>query len=215
MKPYFIKTPQIVKSIFKNWIWDVSSVENTIYLTFDDGPTPKITDWTLEVLEEYQAQATFFCIGKNMVENPDIYQKIVAKGHAVGNHTQNHVNGWKTKTTAYLDELTICENHIDKQSPVNMVHVKLFRPPYGKLSLIQARKIRMKGYKIIMWDVLSADFDKAITREKCLQNVLKNSGNGSIIVFHDSLKASGKLQFVLPKVLGFFKDKGYKFKKLS
>ena len=215
MKPYFIKTPKIIKSIFKNWVWDISSVENIIYLTFDDGPTPKITDWTLEVLEEYQAEATFFCIGKNIVEFPDIYQRIIERGHSVGNHTQTHVNGWKTKTTHYLDELTNCANQIRKRSPENMTDVKLFRPPYGKLLLSQGRRIRKNGYKIIMWDVLSADFDKVVTKDKCLQNVLKNSHNGSIIVFHDSLKASEKLQYVLPKVLEYFKDKGYTFKKLS
>lgn len=215
METYFIKTPQIVKSIFKNWVWDIPSVEKTIYLTFDDGPTPKITDWTLEVLEEYQAKATFFCVGKNIFEFPDIYQKIVEKGHAIGNHTQNHVNGWKTKISPYLDELANCKKQIKRLSPVNRADVSLFRPPYGKLSLTQARKIRMKGYKIIMWDVLSADFDNAITKEKCLENVLKNSKSGSIVVFHDSLKASENLQYALPKVLGFFRDKGYKFKKLS
>ncbi len=215
MKPYFVKTPNFIKSIFQNWIWTNPSDEKVIYLTFDDGPTLEITNWTLNVLRKYQAQATFFCIGKNIVEHPEIYHEIIESGHAIGNHTYNHLNGWKTNTTPYLENVVKCQNLIENYSLLGSNNTKLFRPPYGKISLTQARKIRMKGYKIIMWDVLSADFDKATSREKCLQNVLKNSGNGSIIVFHDSFKAYENLQYSLPKVLDFFNAKGYKFKKLN
>jgi peptidoglycan/xylan/chitin deacetylase (PgdA/CDA1 family) len=215
MKPYFIKSTPFIKSIFKNWVWDLPAFENTMYLTFDDGPTPDITDWTLDMLERYRAKATFFCIGKNIVEHPEIYSKIIQKGHAIGNHTQNHLNGWKTKTTAYLKEVAICKNHMIEQGLTHIKDVNLFRPPYGKISLTQAKGIREQGYKIIMWDVLSADFDRTISKEQCLQNVLQNAGQGSIVVFHDSLKASEKLQYVLPKVLEYFKEKGFSFEKLD
>jgi len=208
MKPYFIKTPHIFKIIFKNWVWSLSSKEKVLYLTFDDGPTPKITNWTLNKLKEYNAKATFFCIGKNIAEHPSIYQKIINHNHSIGNHTNNHLNGFKTETEFYLKNIDFPKNNPPQTS-------KLFRPPYGKLKLSQSKKIRKKGYKIIMWDVLSADFDTTITPKDCLENVIKNTQNGSIIVFHDSIKSQEKLQYVLPKILEYYSKKGYCFKAIN
>ncbi|MFD1293278.1 polysaccharide deacetylase family protein [Lutibacter holmesii] len=204
MKNYFIKTPGLIKLFFNNWVWSFSSKEKILYLTFDDGPTPEITNWTLEQLQQYNAKATFFCIGKNVVNHPDIYQNIINHKHAIGNHTNNHLNGYNTNTTTYLNNISLCEKNLAKKPT-------LFRPPYGKLKFSQGKKLRKKGYKIIMWDVLSADFDTSITQEKCLKNVIEHTKNGSIIVFHDSVKAQEKLKYVLPKILEFYSKKGYQF----
>jgi peptidoglycan/xylan/chitin deacetylase (PgdA/CDA1 family) len=205
---YFIKTPRLIKLIFKNWVWSFSKKEKVIYLTFDDGPTPEITEWTLNLLKQYNAKATFFCIGKNVIEHPLIFHKIISEGHAVGNHTHNHLKGTITNTEKYLNNCLTAEKVLKTQA-------KLFRPPYGKLTLNQSLAIRKQGYKIIMWDVLSADFDTTISSKKCLENVIKNTENGSVIVFHDSVKASEKLQFVLPKILDFYSAKNYTFKKIT
>ena len=215
MKPYFIKTPILLKFIFRNRVWRLSTKEKVLYLTFDDGPTPEITEWTLDELKKYEAKATFFCIGKNIAEHPEIFQNILEENHAVGNHTNNHLNGRKTKTAAYLQNIEEAENYFEKNRKSEIINLKLFRPPYGRLTLSQSKKIRKKGYKIIMWDVLSADFDPKISNEKCLENVIRNIENGSIIIFHDSVKASEKLKFVLPKVLEYYSAKGYKFGPLA
>jgi len=205
MKQYFIKTPNPVKLIFKNWVWSFSSKEKNLYLTFDDGPTPEITNWTLDQLDKYNAKATFFCIGKNVEQHPTIFKNIIEREHTVGNHTHNHLNGYNKKKSTYIQNVEAAEKHLTNTS-------KLFRPPYGKLKLAQSKKLRKKGYKIIMWDVLSADFDLSITPEKCLKNVIGNVENGSIIVFHDSVKAHEKLQYVLPIILEYYTEKGYQFK---
>lgn len=215
MKPYFIKTPILLKFIFRNRVWRLSTKKKVLYLTFDDGPTPEITEWTLDELKKYEAKATFFCIGKNIAEHPEIFQNILEENHAVGNHTNNHLNGRKTKTAAYLQNIEEAENYFEKNRKSEIINLKLFRPPYGRLTLSQSKKIRKKGYKIIMWDVLSADFDPKISNEKCLENVIRNIENGSIIIFHDSVKASEKLKFVLPKVLEYYSAKGYKFGPLA
>ena len=210
---YLIKTPRIVQQIFKNYTWSFSTSKKIIYLTFDDGPTTKITEWTLNKLKEFNAKATFFCIGKNAENHPDIIKKILTDEHSIGNHTHNHLNGWKTNTGVYLKNIQRAQeiiNQINKPS----VQQKLFRPPYGKIKPSQAKKIREKGYKIILWDVLSADFDQKISKEKCLNNVLKNTNNGSVIVFHDSIKAYENLKYVLPKVLVYFSEKGFIFKSI-
>ncbi|NLP57753.1 polysaccharide deacetylase family protein [Lutibacter sp. B1] len=215
MKPYFIKTPSLIKFIFKNWIWSFSNKEKVIYLTFDDGPTPEITGWILHQLKKYNAKATFFCIGKNINNYPDIFKSILNEEHSVGNHTSNHLNGLKTKNGKYLENILLAEQQIETYSKPKTQNSKLFRPPYGKLKLSQAKKIRKNNYKIIMWDILSADFDLSISKEKCLQNVIDKTKNGSIIVFHDSIKASKNLKFVLPKILEYFSAKGFVFKKIE
>lgn len=211
MKLYLTKTPRIIQQIFRNYTWRFASKKKEIYFTFDDGPTEHITNWTLDVLKQYNAKATFFCIGKNIENHQEIYTKIIEQGHSIGNHTHNHKNGLNTPTKEYIENTLLAEQLIQKAHQ----NLKLFRPPYGKIKKKQARKLQSLGYKIIMWDVLSADFDTSISKEKCLNNVLKNAKNGSIIVFHDSKKAAEKLQYALPKALSFFSEKGYEFKAIS
>lgn len=222
MKSYSIKTPNLLKIIFNKWVWSFSSKDKTIYLTFDDGPTPEITDWTINQLQKYNAKATFFCIGKNIEKYPEIFQKIIEAKHTVGNHTHNHLNGWKTSPQDYLTNFTqanqTISNNFNKysKSQKNSTQTsKLFRPPYGKISLKQSKKIRKEGFKIIMWDVLSADFDTTISKKKCLKNVIENLKEGSIVVFHDSEKANKKLRYVLPKILEYYSEKGYTFKSID
>jgi peptidoglycan-N-acetylglucosamine deacetylase len=212
----WVKTNWLIKKIFSNYIWDLPNDENKIYLTFDDGPTPNSTEWVLEQLELYKAKATFFCIGENIKNYPVIFEKIVSKGHTIGNHTQKHPNGWKTKDKVYIDNVELCksvlEEHIKKlckSITSDSQSNNLFRPPYGKIKPSQSTKLRKKGYKIIMWNIVSYDFDPFISKEECLQNVLLNIQSGSIIVFHDSVKAFSNLEFVLPKVLEYCAKKGF------
>ena len=192
---FWVKTNYLVKRIFPNYIWDIPNHGNKVFLTFDDGPTPEITEWTLEQLKKYDAKATFFCIGNNIEKHPVIFQKIIQYNHAIGNHTFNHLKGWQTSLKDYIENTKLCESQIiNHHSPITI----LFRPPYGKIKSSQSRILRKLGYKIIMWDVLSCDFDQTISQEKCLENVLKNVVSGSIIVFHDSIKAEHNIKYVLP-----------------
>lgn len=185
------------------------ATEKVLYLTFDDGPHPEVTPWVLAELKHYGAAATFFCIGKNVEQYPGVYQSIVAAGHSIGNHTYSHMNGWKTADTDYLH---------DVQKAGTVIDSRLFRPPYGRIRRRQARAIAeamgRQEVSIVMWDVLSADFDQAISPEKCAGIVLKHAGPGSLVVFHDSEKAFPNLRQALPQVLDFFAKKGYLFKKL-
>jgi peptidoglycan/xylan/chitin deacetylase (PgdA/CDA1 family) len=216
MSFYWIKTNALIKKIFSNYIWEVSNTENKIYLTFDDGPIPEITEWVLEELIKHNAKATFFCIGNNIEKYPDIFEKVITEGHSIGNHTFNHLNGWKTSTREYLENTKLCEESIlNLKSKIYNLKSKLFRPPYGKIKTSQAKKLRQLGFKIIMWDVLSADYDTSISPEKCLDNVLKNVTSGSIIVFHDSVKAFPNLEYTLPKALKYWQEKGFVFGKLD
>ena len=203
---YLKKTPYLVKLFSnKNLIWDFKSVDKSIYLTFDDGPTPGITEKVLTILDEFNAKATFFCLGKNVKDNPDIFQKIITQGHSVGNHTYDHFNGWKTNENEYLLNIKKAEKYISSN---------LFRPPYGRIKKSQIQNIKNK-YKIILWTVLSGDFDKNISKEKCLSNVINYAQKGSIIVFHDSIKAKEKILFALPEVLKYFSDKGFSFERIQ
>lgn len=204
----WIKTNPIIKRIFSNYVWNIPNNERKVFLTFDDGPIPEITEWVLVQLKAYNCKATFFCIGNNIEKNPDVFNKIVADGHAIGNHTFNHVKGWNTTNKTYFKEVEKCEAIMQKVS-IEKYQSKFFRPPFGKIKPSQSIKLRKLGYKIIMWDVLSADYKKEITKEKCLENVLKNVESGSIIVFHDSIKAFPNLEYVLPKTLQFLSDNGY------
>jgi peptidoglycan/xylan/chitin deacetylase (PgdA/CDA1 family) len=174
--------------------------EKKIYLSFDDGPHPVATPFVLDQLKKYNAKASFFCIGKNVAAYPSLYSRILEEGHTVGNHTQDHLNGWKTTTDDYLRNVKAAEKWIKSG---------LFRPPYGRIRSAQARKMRQ--YQIIMWDVLSADFDKAFSAERCYQHVVRHTNNGSIVVFHDSEKAWDKMSNTLPLVLEHFSKKGFQF----
>jgi peptidoglycan-N-acetylglucosamine deacetylase len=216
MKFYWIKTNSFIKKVFSNYIWDVPNTENKIFLTFDDGPTPEITEWVLKELKTYQAKATFFCIGKNISNHKDIFLKIISEGHSIGNHTYNHLNGWKISTEEYLSNIELCNSEIKNlKSKILDQKPLLFRPPYGKIKKSQSKKLRQLGYKIIMWDVLSADFDRTITPEKCLDNVVHNIKSGSVIVFHDSIKASKNLEYTLPRTLQILKERGFKFETIQ
>lgn len=208
----WVKTNSIIKKIFRNYIWDIPNTENKIYLTFDDGPIPEITEWVLEELKKYNAKATFFCIGNNIEKYPYVFTKVINEGHSIGNHTFNHLNGWKTPTEEYLENFKQCEALI---SNLKSATCNLFRPPYGKIKLSQSKKIRQLGYKIIMWDILSVDYDSTITPQKCLENVVENASSGSIIVFHDSIKAFPNLEYTLPRVLENLSKKGFVFEAIN
>ena len=208
---FLVKTKRIVKILFRNYVWEIKTHRKVVYLTFDDGPTPQITDWVLQQLDKHNAKATFFCIGNNIHNNPEIFRKVINAGHSIGNHTQNHVNGWHIADEVYDANVSECDSEIRKFE----IESKLFRPPYGKLTWSQSKNLKSKGYKIIMWDILSADFDHNITPEKCLDNVLKNVVPGSIIIFNDSVQAFGNLEYVLPKTLQYLKEKEYECKAIA
>jgi len=206
MKFYTVKTPSIIKRLFSDYTWCFSSTSKTLYLTFDDGPTPEVTEFVLNELKKFNAKATFFCIGKNVKCHHYLYERILEEGHSVGNHTFNHLNGFLTKSKEYIENVQHAAAHI---------HSNLFRPPYGKIKSSQGKELSKQGYRIIMWNVLSGDFDTKITPEKCLENVLRNASSGSIIVMHDSQKAKEKMYYSLPKILEHFTEKGYDFKGIS
>jgi peptidoglycan/xylan/chitin deacetylase (PgdA/CDA1 family) len=199
---YLVKTPWIVKRLYSSLIWDIKTEDKKLYLTFDDGPHPKASSFVLDTLKQYNAKATFFCIGKNVIENRDIYNRIISEGHTVGNHTQNHLNGWKTNDEDYITNI--------KQAALN-IDSKLFRPPYGRISRFQIKLLQQLDYRIVMWDVLSGDFDTTLSKEKCANNVILQAISGSIIVFHDSEKAWERLEYALPKVLEYFNGQGFEF----
>lgn len=211
-----IKTPAVAKKMFPNYVWDLATPQKkVIYLTFDDGPTPEITPWTLKVLNQYHAKATFFCIGHNIEKHPEIFRNILNNKHTIGNHTYNHIKGWKTKAKDYLKNIDKAQKIIDAQIQNSEIKIQnLFRPPYGQITPKQGKNLLNLGYKIIMWDVLSFDWDAATAPETCLDNVVLKTNSGSIIVFHDSIKASKNMQYALPKVLEHFSNKGYKFEAL-
>ena len=206
---YFVKTPWWLKRIYDSYTWSMPSNEKNLYLTFDDGPHPEATPYVLKQLKQFNALATFFCIGKNVVEHPVIYNQIMNEGHVTGNHTYNHLNGWKTSNDVYMKDIALAAKEINSN---------LFRPPYGRITSFQAKHLNAvmqgKEAKVIMWDVLSADFDVDCTPEQCLANVILPTVPGSIIIFHDSEKAFPNLQYALPRMLKYFSEKGYVFRSL-
>jgi peptidoglycan/xylan/chitin deacetylase (PgdA/CDA1 family) len=202
---YLIKTPQFIQDLFPNFTWRIPGKEKILYLTFDDGPIPEVTPWVLEQLDAYDAKATFFCVGKNIERHPDVFKQVIKAGHAVGNHTNNHLNGWASDNLNYFHDIRHC---------ARAVNTTLFRPPYGRMKPKQAQFLQ-RHYRIVMWDVLSGDFDPNISEEQCLDNVVSNARAGSIVVFHDSLKAQHTLTHVLPKVLKHFSELGYQFHALN
>jgi peptidoglycan-N-acetylglucosamine deacetylase len=201
---FLSKSPEIIKKYYPRLVWDIPNQENKIYLTFDDGPTPDVTEWVLDLLKTHDVKATFFCLGKNVAQYPEIYKRIITEGHAVGNHSNTHINGWYAENDYYLNDIKACHQVFTSE---------LFRPPYGRIKKSQIKEL-ISDYKIIMWDVLSGDFDVKTTPEKCLNNVLKNTKSGSIMVFHDSEKAALNLKYALPKAIEELKQKGFVFEKL-
>ena len=204
---YLIKTPLLLKKLYPGLIWNRSRTERCIYLTFDDGPIPIVTPFVLNTLKVYNAKATFFCIGDNIRKHPSVYEQVVADGHTVGNHTYNHLRGWKTDTETYVGNFKKCDE---------MISPGYFRPPHGRVTREQVKALKTlnPSLNIVMWDVLSGDFDSKLKKEQCLKGVLKHSTNGSIVVFHDSIKAFSRLEYVLPEALKYWNKQGYQFKAL-
>jgi len=197
----FWKVPEFVRGLYPGTIWNLNSDNREIYLTFDDGPAEDITPAVLDILEKYNAKASFFCIGRNVERHPDIFMKLKPAGHAVGNHSYSHVRGLYMNNGDYYDDIELASRFIDSS---------LFRPPYGLITPSQARVLSSK-YKIIMWSVLSVDYDRTVPASTSLDHVIKNTTSGSIVVFHDSQKASGKMLKILPKYLEHFTSLGYSF----
>lgn len=207
------RTPFLLPLIYpSHLLWRVPTTHNSIYLTFDDGPVNGPTEFVLDVLARYNALATFFCIGDNVRKHPEVFRKIVTAGHGVGNHTFNHVNGWKTSDADYFKNIELCENQL-AESGSKSVAIPLFRPPYGRIKRTQIRGLAK--YRIVMWDVLSVDYDKNLSPERCLKNTIAVTRPGSIVVFHDSYKAEKNLAYALPRFLEHFSLKGSQFKLIS
>lgn len=205
---YLVKTPWWLKKLYPQLIWNTKPGARCIYLTFDDGPIPIVTPFVLNILKKYNARATFFCIGDNVSKHPDVFAEVKKAGHAIGNHTYNHLRGWATDSQTYL------ENYLKADA---VLDTPLFRPPYGRIKRKQIKMLKQArpDIQIIMWDVLSGDFDMALNRNESLNYVLKNAADGSIVLFHDSLKAFHKLEYVLPLVLEHFTKQGYTFAALN
>jgi len=204
---FFNTTPWWLRKFFPGAIWDINTNEKIIYLSFDDGPHPQISPFVLAELKKYDAKATFFCIGDNVKKFPQIFQQLIDEGHAVGNHTMHHLNGWKTNDEEYLLDIAKAKQYIDSS---------LFRPPYGRISTSQLRKLSIH-YQLstIMWSVLAGDWVESLSPEKCFRQVKNNIYPGCIVVFHDSEKANEKMRFVLPKLLAHFSKMGYQFKRIE
>ena len=205
---YLVKTPWLLKKLYPNLVWNVDHNQRRIYLTFDDGPIPIVTPFVLNILKQYNAKATFFCIGDNVRKHPDIFEQVKNDGHAIGNHTFNHLNGWKTDNKTYLDNFLQAEKLLD---------TKLFRPPYGRIKRAQIKLLMeaKPGLEIIMWQVLSGDFDINLKPEQCLKNVLKHTDNGDIVLFHDSLKAQPRMEYALPRAMEQWSREGFEFSSLK
>jgi len=198
---YLTKTPNFIRNRFPSFIWKVPSSQKDIFLTFDDGPIEEVTPFVLQTLQKYEAKATFFCVGENIENNPEIFNDIKDLGHGIGSHSHNHLSGWGTDNIQYVSNV---------KKAANLSDSILFRPPYGRIKPSQAKLIGA-DLKIIMWDVLSGDFDPQINAEQCFQNVIQNATAGSIVVFHDSQKSFSVLKEVLPRVLEYYSAKGYNF----
>ncbi|MES2680795.1 MAG: polysaccharide deacetylase family protein [Bacteroidota bacterium] len=200
-----IQPKSILKKFYPKAVWNLGRTEKTIYLTFDDGPIPGLTEWVLEELHKYQAKATFFCVGANILRQPQIFEKIKLQGHVVANHTMNHIKGFKNNVADYMKEAEECKKLIGNN---------LFRPPYGQLKRGQYKALTDRGYRVILWDVISYDYEN-ITPENCSRNVINNARNGSIVLFHDNLKAEINLKHTLPLFLAHFSERGFQFKTLD
>lgn len=207
----FFKTPALFRFLFPQYVWRKPVKEKVIYLTFDDGPVPEITEFVLKQLAMYQVRATFFCVGENLGRYPEIAQQIVKQGHRLANHTFNHLRGWETDTDTYLQNIALCQQQLDKFQPHQTP--KLFRPPHGRIRRGQFQKIKSE-YHVIMWEVLTYDFDATLSPEVCLQQTIKQTTAGSVVVLHDSVKARRNMEYVLPRFLSHFANLGYRFESL-
>ena len=201
----FSHPPRLLTLLYPSLEWDIQTDQNEIFLTFDDGPTAGVTEQVLDLLSEYKAKATFFCLGKNIKSYPKIVDRIIKEGHSIGNHTFDHLNGWKTTSSDYLDNIKLFNQYFV---------TNLFRPPYGKIKRSQIHSIKDQ-YRIIMWTILSMDYNKNLSPEKCLVHCLKDLKKGSIVVFHDSLKAEQRMIFALRGLLNYCRDAGIKCSRIT
>ena len=196
--------PDFIKLMWRTPVWRINPLEKVIYLTFDDGPNPEVTPRVLDILDEFEAKATFFCVGENVLKYPKIFQEVKHRGHAVGNHTFNHLKGTEKTVKEYVDNVGKAHEYI---------HSKLFRPPHGRITLSQVNKLKA-DFKIIMWDFITYDFDRQVTSTEILKEVKIRSRNGSVVIFHDSLKARKNVLEALPEALRYWKKEGYEVKAL-
>lgn len=194
--------------LFPKYTWKRITDQKVVYLTFDDGPIPDITEWVLHLLEKYNIKATFFCIGDNVRKHPEVFRQIVAHKHRIGNHTFNHLNGWKNEKITYEENILLANEEMTKHTILPKL---LFRPPYGKIKQNQGKELLKRGYEIIMWSHISKDYDKNISSEECYQNAISAIQPGSIIVFHDSIKAEKNMKYALPKTIEYLIKEGYSF----
>lgn len=207
----FYKTPWLLKKLMSScYTWHREVQGKVLYLTFDDGPIPEVTPWVLEQLAAYKAKATFFCVGENLAKHPAIARQVLAQGHLLANHTFNHLKGWQTPLEQYVRNTADCQQELEKLQPNGG---RLFRPPYGRISKKQAQ-VLAPHYELIMWDVLTNDYDRSLSAEECLRQSIKSTQSGSIIVFHDSLKAKRNMMYALPRYLEHFTRLGYTFETL-
>jgi len=196
-----VQFPRVFRPFFgKNVLWQKKTSSKVIYLTFDDGPVPEVTPQILEILDNYCWKATFFCVGENVKKYPDTYNEVVRRGHKTANHTFNHIKGFSYNTTEYL-------SNVEKAS--KLISSNLFRPPHGQITYKQISALK-RDYQIIMWDVITHDYNKKLTPEQVFSNIKNNLRNGSIVVFHDSVKAKKNVLEVLPKAIKFWESEGYK-----
>lgn len=195
--------PSLYRLLFTGSVWRIEKpAQKTVYLTFDDGPIPEVTPWVLDVLNQYGIKATFFCVGDNVRKNPGVFRQVIENGHRTGNHTYHHLQGWQHGTEFFLSNADRAKELVDSN---------LFRPPHGHMWTRQSKRLQAEGYRIVMWDVVTRDYSRFVTAGQVLQNVKKYTRNGSIIVFHDSLKAEKNLRPVLPKAIEWLLDEGYRF----
>lgn len=199
-----VQPPFWVRLFFNGSLWRKRTKEKVVYLTFDDGPVPEPTEWLLDQLNAHALKATFFCIGENAQKNPELLKRILHEGHSIGNHTFNHLNGWNTSLDEYIRNVDRCSEVFSS---------RLFRPPYGRLTMKQFRKLKQR-FKVVFWDVLSVDYDKNQTPDDCINNVMQHVRPGSIIVFHDSLKAADRMKVALPEVIDRLMRMEYRFERL-
>ncbi len=207
------RTPFFLPFVYPTLLWRARTDKKELYLTFDDGPINGPTEFVLDTLEQFSAKATFFCIGDNIRKHPDVFRKVIASGHSIGNHTYNHLNGWKTPDARYIENIRLCEEQMTAGGYRNSAGPGLLRPPYGRITFSQIRSLRQ--FKIVMWDVLTKDYDHSYTPDFLLSKAITLSRAGSIVVFHDSLKAEKNLKYILPAYLRHFTDQGFTFKAIQ